>query len=161
VGRGNPPHPPRAIAAIVVIGVTAMARATIEQAPAHEPSIEVLLVDDDAGQREMCRRRLERAGYDVRLADSADSAADQVRARRPAVVVLDIAMPGRDGLSALQELLDIEPAMPVVINTAYPAFVDNFLAWAADAYVQKTSDMAPLLSAIHTLTAAPSAARVA
>ncbi len=134
-----------------------MAHATLMAAPPVDKSVEVLFVDDNAAQREMYRRRLERAGYRVRLADSAESAADQVRARRPQVVVLDIAMPGRDGLSALQELLDIAPALPVIINTAYPAFTDNFLAWAADAYVEKTSEIAPLLRAIRGATAEGSA----
>jgi DNA-binding NtrC family response regulator len=116
----------------------------------HSPgTIEVLFVDDDAAQREMYRRRLERAGCRVRLADSADAAAEEVRARRPQVVVLDIAMPGRDGLSCLQELIDIEPTMPVIINTAYPSFSDNFLTWAAEACVEKTSDPGTLLSAIR------------
>ncbi len=111
--------------------------------------IEVLFVDDDAGQREMYRRRLERVGYAVRLADSADAAAQEVRARRPQVVVLDIAMPGRDGLSALHELLAIEPTLPVIINTAHSGFTDNFLAWAADAYIAKTAEIGPLLRAIE------------
>lgn len=115
-------------------------------------AVEVLFVDDDARQRDMYRRRLERAGYRVRLADSGDSATDQVRARRPQVVVLDIAMPGRDGLSVLQELLDIDPALPVIINTAYASFTDNFLAWAADAYVEKTAEIGPLLQAIKDTT---------
>jgi len=114
-----------------------------------EEDIEVLLVDDEADQREMYRHRLEREGFRVRLADSADAAASEVRRARPAVVVLDIAMPGRDGLSALEELLDIEPCMPVIINTAYPGFADNFLTWAADAYIEKSSDLSPLVQAIR------------
>ena len=126
-----------------------MAQATLDRVARSEETIEVLLVDDDAAQREMYRRRFERAGWRVRLADSADAATEQVRARAPQAVVLDIAMPGRDGLSCLQELIDIEPSMPVIINTAYPSFTDNFLAWAADAYVQKTTDPGPLLSAVR------------
>ena len=130
-------------------GVTDMAHATMRQVALSEDSVEVLFVDDDASQREMYRRRLERAGYRVRLADSAEQAADEVRSRRPGVVVLDIAMPGRDGLSCLQELIDIEPAMPVIINTSYPSYTDNFLAWAADAHVEKSADPGPLLAAIR------------
>jgi DNA-binding NtrC family response regulator len=133
-----------------------MIQAAIDGAEVTHGGIEVLFVDDDEAQREMYRRRLERAGYNVRLADSADAATEEVRERPPEVVVLDIAMPGRDGLSCLQELLDIEPALPVIINTAYPAFTDNFLAWAADAYVTKTSDPGPLLSAIQTAVGTPS-----
>lgn len=112
--------------------------------------IEVLLVDDDPIQREMYSRRLGRNGCEVRIAQSADDAASEVRRKQPDVVVLDIAMPGRDGLSALQELLDIAPSLPVVIHTAYPSFADNFIAWAADAYIAKSSDLAPLLEAIDT-----------
>lgn len=109
----------------------------------------ILFVDDDPSQREMYRRRLERKGYEVQLAESADSAVAQLRRERPACIVLDIAMPGRDGLSALQEFLDIDPSVPVIINTAYPAYAENFLSWAADAYIQKSSDLTPLLQAIE------------
>lgn len=126
-----------------------MVQAALRNVDQPTTPIEVLFVDDDETQREMYRRHLERAGCRVRLADSAEAAAEEVRASEPHVVVLDIAMPGRDGLSCLQELLDIAPAMPVIINTAFPSFTDNFLAWAADAYVQKTSDPAPLLAAIR------------
>jgi len=109
----------------------------------------ILFVDDDEKQREQYRIRLERQGYRVRAVSGADAAMDALREERPDVVVLDIAMPERDGLSALQELLDADPGLPVVIHTAYPAYRDNFLAWAAEAYVVKSQDMAPLLEALE------------
>ncbi len=115
----------------------------------ERPPTHVLLVDDEAAQREMYGIRLERRGYRVRLAGSADDAVQALRAERPDVVVLDIAMPERDGLSALQEFLDMEPTLPVIIHTAYPAYADNFLAWAADAYVVKDSDLTNLIEAIE------------
>jgi DNA-binding NtrC family response regulator len=111
--------------------------------------VQVLLVDDDANQREMYDRRLERKGYVVTLAESADAAVACMRERRPDVIVLDIAMPGRDGLSALQEFLDIDPSVPVIIHTAYPAYAESFLSWAADAYIEKSSDLEPLIAAIE------------
>jgi DNA-binding NarL/FixJ family response regulator len=79
---------------------------------------------------------------------------EQLRQERPDVVVLDIAMPERDGLSALQEILDADPALPVIIHTAYPSYADNFLAWAAEAYVVKSQDMTPLTQAIDNALAA-------
>jgi len=115
----------------------------------------ILLVDDEANQREMYKRRLERAGYRVRLADSAEAAVEAVQSQRPGVVVLDIAMPERDGLTALYEILDLDPSLPVIINTAYPAYADNFLAWAADAYVEKSVDIGPLLNAIEQALTRP------
>ena len=109
----------------------------------------ILFVDDDPNQREIYRRRLERSGYEVETVDNADAAVSRFREERPAVVILDIAMPGRDGLSALQELLDIDPSVPVIINTAYPGYAENFLSWAADAYIEKSADIDPLLEAIE------------
>jgi len=109
----------------------------------------ILFVDDDPNQREMYRRRLERLGYRVDLAESADNAVARLREERPHVVVLDVAMPGRDGLSALQEFLDIDPSVPVIIHTAYPGYAENFLSWAADAYIEKSADLDPLLAAIE------------
>lgn len=130
--------------------VSTMSQTAPAPTQCRKTNVEILVVDDEASQRDMYRRRLERAGYDVRLADSADSAVREVRRERPHVVVMDIAMPGRDGLSALQELLDLDPGMPVILNTAYPSFADNFLAWAADAYVQKSTDLTPLMQAINS-----------
>lgn len=119
----------------------------------EERDVRILFVDDDVHQREMYQRRLERMGYRVDVAESADTAVQKLRADRPSVIVLDIAMPGRDGLSALQEFLDIDPSVPVVINTAYPAYAENFLSWAADAYIEKSSDLGPLVEAIETAIA--------
>ncbi len=116
-------------------------------------TIRILFVDDDPDPREMYQRRLERKGYRGELADSADDAVQSVQVQRPSVIVLDIAMPGRDGLSALQEFLDIDPSVPVIINTAYPAYAENFLSWAADAYIEKSSDLEPLVQAIETAIA--------
>lgn len=113
-------------------------------------AVEILFVDDDPNQREMYQRRLERKGYQVEVAGSADAAVERLRQWRPMVIVLDIAMPGRDGLSALQEFLDIDPSVPVIINTAYPGYAENFLSWAADAYIEKSADLEPLVEAIET-----------
>lgn len=109
----------------------------------------LLLVDDNANHREIYRRRLQRRGFSVALAASADEALTAVQEAEPDCIILDIAMPGRDGLSALQELIAIHPDLPVVIHTAYPSFRDNFLSWAAEAYVEKSTDLTPLIRALN------------
>ncbi len=119
-----------------------------QQLPDDEVNARVLFVDDDPHQREMYQRRLERKGFEVELAESADAAVNCVQERSPEIIVLDIAMPGRDGLSALQEFLDIDPSVPVIIHTAYPGYAENFLSWAADAYIEKSTDIDPLVTAI-------------
>lgn len=110
----------------------------------------LLLVDDDPKHRTLYARRLRRLGYTVRTAAGATEAVASVQDLAPDAVVLDIAMPGRDGLSVLQEMVALRPTLPVILHTAYPGFRDNFLAWAADAYVEKSADIGPLAEALET-----------
>jgi len=109
----------------------------------------LLLVDDDPNHREIYQRRLQRRGYRVRVAENADAAVAAMREGTPSAVVLDIAMPARDGLSALQEMVALRPDLPVIIHSAYPAFREDFIAWMADAYVEKSCDIEPLLLALE------------
>ncbi len=109
----------------------------------------LLLVDDDPNHREIYQRRLQRRGYRVRVAGSADAAVAALRESMPAAVVLDIVMPARDGLSALQEMIALRPDLPVIIHSAYPVFRDDFTAWIADAYVEKSCDIEPLLRVLE------------
>lgn len=119
----------------------------------RKPTETILLVDDDPNHRALFSRRLERTGYVVRTASGADEAIDALKADMPDAVVLDMAMPGRDGLSALQEMVALKPTLPIIIHTAYPSYRDNFLAWAADGYVEKSQDLQPLVAAIETALA--------
>jgi CheY-like chemotaxis protein len=77
----------------------------------------ILLVDDDHDIRELLRRRLARWPHEVIEATSGEAALEQARARRPALVVLDIVLPGIDGWEVLRQLRD-DPALadvPVVV----------------------------------------------
>jgi DNA-binding NarL/FixJ family response regulator len=60
-------------------------------------------------------------------------------------------MPGMDGLEALGKLLAEDPKVPVVLNSAYSSYKDNFLSWSADAYVVKSSDLTELKETIRRL----------
>ena len=84
---------------------------------AHEG--DALVVDDDPAARELHRRALSRAGWDVREAADGRAALEAARARRPAVVLLDLTMPGMDGFSFVEHL-HADPALhdvPVVVVT--------------------------------------------
>jgi CheY-like chemotaxis protein len=77
----------------------------------------ILLVEDDHDIRKLLRRRLARWPYEVVEATSGELALEQARARRPALVVLDIVLPGIDGWEVLRQLRD-DPALadvPVVV----------------------------------------------
>lgn len=118
-------------------------------APARQLPATVLLVDGDATGRELCSQDLSRLGYSVRTVSGGDEAIRAVSSEMPDAVVLDIVMAKRDGLGVLQELLAMEPSLPVVIHTANPDYRQNFLAWLADAYVDKGADIRPLARAIE------------
>jgi DNA-binding NarL/FixJ family response regulator len=53
-------------------------------------------------------------------------------------------MPGTDGIETLSRILAIDNKIPVILNTAYSSYKDNFMTWAADAYVVKSSNLSAL-----------------
>ena len=77
----------------------------------------VLVVDDELGMRETVAEILEGAGFQVMTASSGEDALSRLRQQEFDVVLMDIRMPGRDGISVLQEIGP--PPPPVVMMTAY------------------------------------------
>jgi CheY-like chemotaxis protein len=87
-------------------------------------------------------------------ASNAEQALEYVETMKPDLVVLDIRMAGMDGIEALQRILDMDNTIPVILNTAYSSYKENFLTWSADAYVTKSSDVSELLTKVKELLAA-------
>jgi CheY-like chemotaxis protein len=104
----------------------------------------VLVVDDDDNQRLLYRQELGMVGYEVEMASNGPQAIERVQAGDIDVVVLDIAMPGMDGLEVLQRILGVDRQLPVILNTAYSAYKDDFTSWPAEAYVTKSGDLSEL-----------------
>lgn len=101
----------------------------------------VVVADDDPDILELVRIRLERLGCDVETAADGDAALELARSRRPALVVLDVSMPGLTGY-AVTEALRAERdtrAIPVLLLTArvQEADVQRGLAAGATEYVTK------------------------
>lgn len=111
----------------------------------------VLVVEDDESEAQLYEELFTDEGYEVRVVRDAERAIEAIREARPDVVVLDINMPGKDGLDLLRELMDVDPTLPVVLNTAYAAYKDNFMSWSAVAYVLKTSDSTELLQTVRNV----------
>ncbi len=104
----------------------------------------VLVVDDDEHQRLLYQEELEFEGYEVILAASGQEAIDTIANQSVDCVVLDIAMPGMDGVETLGKILDINRQLPIILHTAYSSYKDDFMTWAAEAYVIKSSDLSSL-----------------
>lgn len=113
----------------------------------------ILIVEDDQHEALLYEELFTEEGYDVTITNSADEALLRIRETRPDLVVLDINMPGKDGLDLLRELMDIDKTLPVILNTAYSAYQDNFMSWAAAAYVVKSSDSTELLQTVSNVLA--------
>jgi CheY-like chemotaxis protein len=60
------------------------------------------------------------------------------------LVILDLQMPQMDGIETLGKILTKKRNLPIIIYTAYPQYKDQFLTWAADAYLAKSSDLSLL-----------------
>jgi CheY-like chemotaxis protein len=108
----------------------------------------LLVVDDDKNLRLLYEQELVEDGHEVTLAGSGVEALDYLKTHRPDLIILDISMPGMDGIEALGKILAKDKTMPVILNTAYSTYKDNFMTWSADAYVVKSGDLTELKSTI-------------
>ena len=113
----------------------------------------ILVVEDEKSLRALYKQDLEQEGYDVVVAGNAVEGIQALDTESPDLVVLDIRMPGMDGLDCMGRMLDRHPKIPIVLNTAFSSYKDNFLSWAADAYVIKSSDTGELRKKIRELLA--------
>ncbi|MCY3020626.1 MAG: response regulator [Planctomycetota bacterium] len=108
----------------------------------------LLVVDDDKNLRLLYEQELAEDGHEVALASSGREALDYLKDNRPDLIILDISMPGMDGIEALGKILAKDKTMPVILNTAYSTYKDNFMTWSADAYVVKSGDLTELKAKI-------------
>ncbi len=110
----------------------------------------ILIVDDDAQLRQSFNKLLCREGYDVAMAATGEAAVSMVRESSPDLVILDVRLPGMDGLETLEELLQIDSRLPVIIMTAYTTTDTAIKATQRGAfdYVIKPFDIPDILKLI-------------
>ena len=113
----------------------------------------ILVVDDDEAIRTLLQEELEEEGYKIVIATNARDALKIVETDPLDLVILDIRMPGMDGLEALPRILGLKEGLPVILNSAYSQYQESFMSWAADAYVVKSSDLTELKAKIKELVA--------
>jgi two-component system, OmpR family, response regulator CpxR len=82
-------------------------------------SIRVLLVDDEREFVEVLSERLATRGFHVNIAFSGDEALEAFQEADPDVVILDVLMPGRDGIETLQEMKRLKPLAEVIMLTGH------------------------------------------
>jgi DNA-binding NtrC family response regulator len=87
----------------------------------------ILVIDDEEIMREILEALLTREGYEVRLAQTAAAGLEQARAMPFDAAIVDMMMPGMDGITALDELKKVDDDLPVLMITAF-ASVENAIA---------------------------------
>ncbi|MFH0811954.1 MAG: response regulator [Pseudomonadota bacterium] len=121
------------------------------QPEATQTPKKILVVDDEEHIRLLYKSELEEEGYAIILASDAREALEIVERESLALIVLDIKMPGMDGIEAMQKIVGKKKNIPIIINSAYPHFKDSFMTWVAEEYVVKSSDLQELKDKIKQL----------
>jgi len=113
----------------------------------------VLVVDDDRRLRDMLRRALESVGYEVDTAEDGGRALAAISGRTFDLVVLDVLMPGVDGLGVARRLRQRGDPIPVLMLTARDAVTDRVagLDAGADDYLVKPFAIDELLARVRAL----------
>ncbi|MBI6853255.1 response regulator [Pseudomonas cichorii] len=113
----------------------------------------IMLVEDDSALAELIASYLQRFEYDVTVVNRGDRALEGMHRLRPDLVILDLMLPGLDGLHVCRQLRDESPALPIIMLTARDKNDDQILGLetGADDYVAKPCDPRVLLARIRTL----------
>jgi CheY-like chemotaxis protein len=124
-------------------------------AAAGATSPTVLVADDNDVAQRLCRRVLEKAGYTVLIAADGLQAVEVALSQRPAMILMDVAMPGIDGIEAMKRIKAAIPDQPIVIASAHSMASDRerFLAAGADDILSKPFRLADLVAIVAKLTA--------
>src|SRR5262245_62482943 len=103
----------------------------------------ILVVDDDSGLRTLMKVRLEAAGYNVTLAEGGGEALARAAEEVYEIAIVDLKMDGMDGITLLEKLLGVYPALPVIILTAHGTIASAVEATKKGAYDYLTKPFDP------------------
>src|SRR5436190_2626797 len=115
----------------------------------------VMVIEDEKEIRDLVRYNLEREGYRVAAADDGEKGLSQIFSSRPDLLVLDLMLPGHNGLEILREVRS-EPTtrdLPVIVLTARAAEMDKLLGFehGADDYLTKPFSPRELVARVEAL----------
>jgi len=113
----------------------------------------ILVVEDEESLRLLYEEELTSEGYEVFSAGNGKEAIQQLEKGKPDLIILDIVMPVMNGMEALGRIVGKERKIPIILNTSYSGYRQDFMSWAADAYVTKSDDLTELKNKIRELLA--------
>ncbi len=104
----------------------------------------ILCIDDNLSILQLYREEFSEDGYEVILAADGEQALMKYQTERPQLVIMDMRLPGGDGIEVLTAILGKDRQALIIINTAFPQYPENFMTWGAEAYLIKSSDFGEL-----------------
>jgi two-component system response regulator (stage 0 sporulation protein F) len=111
----------------------------------------ILIIEDNENERLLYKEELEKEGYEILTASSGKEGLSFIENEKLDLIILDLRMPEMDGLEVLGKILSKRKNLPVIIYTSYSQYRNNFLSWAADAYIIKSADMDELKNKIKEI----------
>jgi two-component system response regulator (stage 0 sporulation protein F) len=111
----------------------------------------ILVVEDEEGLRLLYEEELKSEGYEVLTAGNGREAIEQLEKEKPDLIILDIVMPVMNGMEALGRIVGKDRKIPIILNSSYPGYRQDFMSWAADAYITKSIDLGELKDKVREL----------
>lgn len=111
----------------------------------------ILLVDDEASIQIVYREEFEDEGYEVISAMDGEEGLQKFEQENPDIVILDIHMPGMNGIEVLRQMKMQKPEIPVILSSAYQEFKRDISTWASEEYVVKSGNLDGLKEAVKRL----------
>ncbi len=111
----------------------------------------LLVVEDEKSLCLLYKEELTKEGYKVTAVTDADSALELLKKKKFDLIITDIRMPEKNGIELITQIMGMRKDVPIIINTAYESYKDDFMTWAADSYVVKSSSLEELKSKIRDL----------
>jgi DNA-binding response OmpR family regulator len=111
----------------------------------------ILVVEDDESQRLLYHDELTDSGYEVILAANGREALRQLDMAKPDLIILDIVMPVMNGMETIGRIMREHREVPIILNTAYSSYRDDFMSWGAEAYVVKSADLEELKAKVREI----------
>jgi DNA-binding response OmpR family regulator len=111
----------------------------------------ILVVDDEESIRILYKKALETEGFNVILAENGEMALNKIDENNIDLMVLDIKMPGMNGMEVLKAMSSKEKHPAVLLNSAYSGYTEDYHSWIAEDYIIKTSDISVLINKVKEI----------
>ena len=111
----------------------------------------ILIVEDEKTLCLLYEEELSKEGYDITAVTDAEAALAKLAQGSYDLIVTDIRMPGKNGIELITQIMGLRKDIPIIINSAYQSYKEDFMTWAADTYVVKSSSLDDLKTKIKQL----------